>query len=91
MFYALVIRSPTIEDELDNDPGLLQGEEYLHLHNKNYNAQYLQLQKQLARYKVLPTPPQPEFIAAAKRKKYVHIYNHVTDINSVWSMIHYIP
>jgi len=69
MFYALVIRSPTIEDELDNDPGLLQGEEYLHLHNKNYNAQYLQLQKSLARYKVLPIPPQPEFIAAAKRKR----------------------
>ena len=70
MFYALVIRSPTIEDELDNDPGLLQGEEYLHTHNKTYNVQYLQLQKSLAKYKVLPTPPQPEFIAAAKKKKY---------------------
>lgn len=69
MFYALVIRSPTIEDELDNDPGLLQGEEYLHTHSTNYNAQYLQLQKSLAKYKVLPIPPQPEFVAAAKRKK----------------------
>ena len=71
MFYALVIRSPTIEDELDNDPGLLQGEEYLHTHNTNSNAEYLQLQKQLAKYKVLPTPPQPEFVMAARRKKYV--------------------
>ena len=69
MFYALVIRSPTIEDELDNDPGLLQGEEYLHTQNKNYNVQYLQLQKTLAKYKVLPTPPRPEFVAAAKKRK----------------------
>lgn len=69
MFYALVIRSPTIEDELENDPGLLQGEEYMHTHNKNYNVQHLQLQKTLAKYKVLPVPPRPEFIAAAKKKK----------------------
>lgn len=69
MFYALVIRSPTIEDELANDPGLLQGEEYLHTHNTNYTAQYMQVQKQIAKYKFIPTPPQPEFIAAAKRKK----------------------
>jgi len=71
MFYALVIKSPTIEDELDNDPGLLQGEEYLHNRNASYNAEYIQLQKSLARYKVLPVPPQPEYIAAAKKKKYV--------------------
>lgn len=69
MFYALVIRAPTIEDEMENDPGLLQGEEYMHNHNTNYNAQYLQLQKTLAKYKVMPTPPQPECVAAAKVKK----------------------
>ena len=69
LFYALVIRSPTIDDELKNDPGLLQGEEYLHNHSRDYNIEFMQLQKSLAKYKVLPVPPHSQVLSDAKKKR----------------------
>lgn len=74
LFYAMVIRSPTIEDEMDNDPGLLQGEEYLHTHNKNYNTEYLRVQKMISKYKTPPKPTNPAIAAEAKKKRWALVF-----------------
>ena len=69
LFYALVIRSPTIEDELRNDPGLLQGEEYLHRQTGAYDDDYIERQVSIAKYKVLPKPPNEEEVMKAKERR----------------------
>ncbi|XP_067947593.1 polycystin-1-like protein 2 [Watersipora subatra] len=90
LFWALVIRKPTNDDDVD--PGLEKGEEYMHKHEKQCQKLDQQVRKRLNKYKNVPIPPSEEYLTAARALRFDWESDFFkTQLRAIWLKIKDIP
>jgi len=65
-FYALVIKSPAVEDDDERDPELQKDEVYIHQHKRAKDVNDPKFRRRLRRFTKIPLPPSEEYLKAAR-------------------------
>ena len=73
-FYALVIKSPAVEDDDERDPDLQKDEVYIHQHKRGSDIKDPRFRKKLKNYTRIPLPPSDEYLRAARALRYNQIF-----------------
>ena len=72
LFYAIVIRQPDTDSDINRNPNLKKDEEYLHKQYKEKDINDPEALKAIQQYRtVVPVPPDEEFLREAREERFV--------------------
>lgn len=69
VFFALFIKKPPAEGDIERDPALKRDETFLHQFTKANDLTDPEYQRQFDRYREIPLPPTEEYIRAARLQR----------------------
>ena len=76
LFYAIVIRKPDTDEDLNKNPNLKKDEEFLHKQYKEKDINDPEALKAIQQYRtVVPVPPDEEFLREAREERFVNFIN----------------
>ena len=65
-FYALVIKTPAVEDEDERDPELQKDEVYVHQQKRGKEINNPRFRRRMKHFTKIPLPPSEEYLKAAR-------------------------